>query len=246
MSSGSRPISWRKSEAYSSGSVGGSSKVQHVGDQDRRDAAAVAQILLGERIDRHMLDGGQRRRKGSAEHVVDGVDRKPVSFPIEVVVMGDRGKPGLRNEVCQGDPQRDVHRDGQTVLGDQDIDIELACELVERAFEEVADGEDPARDLRAACANPEHAVIDPLDIRVSEVGVRHVHADIGAAVQLAAEPVADMPMVPEHFSPFGAFQRHAVGAGKARPDKTDTTPHFSSFPLAVAPPVDLRETAGQL
>ena len=123
MSSSSKPMSLRKWLAYSSAGSGGVSKSSTLGTRTEETPRRCERVLLRERIDRNVLNLGQSRWERHPEHIGDGADAESIAFPIEIVVVGDRWKPGFRDEVGQGNPERDVHRDTQGILDDQQIEI---------------------------------------------------------------------------------------------------------------------------
>ena len=53
-------------------------------------------------------------------------------------MMGDGRDARLGDEMRQCQPQRNVHRNAQRILNDEDIDAELLNEVIERLFQVVA------------------------------------------------------------------------------------------------------------
>ena len=230
MSSGDKPTSLRNSAAYASGIGRRLFEVQHVGNQNRRIALAHRQLLLRQRIDRHVLD---RRRGGWKRHVqdvADGVHRKPGPLPVEVVMVGDRGNPGLGDEMRQGHAQRHVHRNAQGVLDDQNLDLESFHELVQRVLQVFALLVNPPRHFRRPREASEHALVDPDVVGMRKARFRHQHAGVGIAIQPAPVPEAGVLVVPQHLRPLGALQRNAVRARKAGRDEAHTTAHDGCAP----------------
>ena len=189
-------------------------EVEHVGNQDRRAASSPRKFLLGERVDGHVLNGRQARRKRHLQKITHRIDGKPVPLPIEIVVMGDHGEFRLGNEMRQGDAQRDVHRQTERVLGNEDVDRELLHEIVQGPFEELGQFVDSPGQIGRASQRSERLLADRKNLRMAEVGFRNLHADGRIAVELAGIPVADVAVIPKDLCPLGALERHAVGTGK--------------------------------
>ena len=98
-------------------------EIHHVGDEHRADPGAQGQLAGTVGIDHHVIDGWQDRGK-SAQLVIRGRrDLEAFAFPRKVVVMSNGGEMGLCDQLCQGQPQRDVHRDRQGVLDDQQAQV---------------------------------------------------------------------------------------------------------------------------
>ena len=152
----------------------------------------------------------------AGEQVTDTVDRKPVPFPEKIMVMGDRGKSRFRDKVCDRQSQRNVHGDAQRVLNDQNLNVELACEIIKRAFEVIADGVNQAGRIRITPVFSENFPVDKVNVGVPEIGVWQQHADIRIRVQHSPQPITDMAMIPKDPGPFfgpGPLGLHLDPAG---------------------------------
>ena len=108
-------------------------EIHHVGDQHGGDAGAQAELVGGGRIDYHMADGRQVRWKSHIEIIPDTIHQEALALPKEVVMMSDHRHTGLGDEFSQRDPQREIERDRQDILCDQQMDVELFGKSVQDA-----------------------------------------------------------------------------------------------------------------
>ena len=115
-----------------------------------------------------MADGRQARREGGRDVVADAVDREPLALPGEVVVVGDHRDPGLGDQLGEGQPKRQVERDRERVLHEQQVEVEVADERVELGLQVGPQLVDPSRDGR--WPNVRGEVVPPPDRRVLGVG----------------------------------------------------------------------------
>ncbi len=70
-------------------------------------------------------------RKGHLQVIADAVGKEALPFPGKIVVMADGGDVRLRDYLREGQPKRDVHRDGQGIFHDQELNIEFFDELIQ-------------------------------------------------------------------------------------------------------------------
>ena len=82
-------------------------------------------------------DIAQRRREGEIQVIANGGDAESCAFPEEIVVVSDGRHLSLREELGDGDPQRHVHRDGERVLRDEDVDVMPLDKAVEGCLQVV-------------------------------------------------------------------------------------------------------------
>ena len=73
-------------------------KIEDIRNEDRRFTTAMTECPLGLGIDRYMLDRRQGGWKRHAQDVPDRIYRETISFPIEIMVVCNRGKTGLGNK----------------------------------------------------------------------------------------------------------------------------------------------------
>jgi len=97
-------------------------EVVDVGNDNRLDAAPGFQALLSYTVDGDVLDGGQFGRKRGVQEIQDGVGLIALALPEEVVMVADGIDAQLGDQTGQADTQRQIHRDGQGVLHDDQID----------------------------------------------------------------------------------------------------------------------------
>ena len=134
------------------------------------------------------------------------IDRKAVPFPVEIVMVGNRGKPGLCNECRQRHAQRDIHWDRHSILHDKNLDLETMGEIIQRSLQMVGQGEDSARDFWLSCRVSKYFIVDPLNVGIIKVSMRYKHTDCRIGVELTPIPVGDMPVVPEDLCPLCGFK----------------------------------------
>ena len=65
-------------------------EVHDIGDNGSRYAGAQTQLIVGRRVDDHMTDGRQMRRKGHVEVFPDGIDHELLPFPKKIMVVRNR------------------------------------------------------------------------------------------------------------------------------------------------------------
>ena len=82
--------------------------------------------------------------------------------------MGDRGDAGLRHQLRDREAQRDVDRDRENVLRNDEIEVELLDELGERILATVFDLLDLIRRIAASLEAPEQFLLKFEDVRLSE------------------------------------------------------------------------------
>ena len=138
----------------------GSVEVHHVGDQACGNAAPVAQLRRRRRIDHNMPHVGQPRRKAHVQVVPDAVDQEPAPLPIEVMMVGNGLDAGFADEFGECQRQRDVERDGEGILNQQHVQIELLGEFVEVLLEVLGDVVDFPGERSRTYAVPEGDLID--------------------------------------------------------------------------------------
>ena len=80
-------------------------KIQHIGNDHRREACSQGQLLLSRRVDHHVLDVRQAGRKRHAQVIAHRIDRKTGALPVEVVVVCNGGDQGLRDDFGHGQTQ---------------------------------------------------------------------------------------------------------------------------------------------
>ena len=88
------------------------------------------------------------------------------------MVVGDDGEGGFGNHLGHGQPERDVHRDGQNVLRQQDFDLELLDEAIEFVLEPLLDGLNLVGDGAGAERHAEELALHVGDFGVVEEGQR--------------------------------------------------------------------------
>src|SRR5690606_35081603 len=120
----------------------------------------------------------------------------------EVVMMGDGGELGLGDEVGDRHTQRNIHRDAQGILDDQNVERILLDEVVQRPLEERRQVENLGGQDRLPLESTEGPAVDVVDLRMPEERFGHDHAETGVPVRLATVPVADVAMIPEDLRPL--------------------------------------------
>ena len=174
-----------------------------------------------------MGDSGQDRRKRASQERLRRLSGKPFALPVEIVMMGDRRDAAPFNEVGDCQPERQVHRDRDRILRDEEIDLEAVAKSVERGMKEALESGDLSGDaFGKGLAVPDRAV-DLCNLRMFEVRLGHDVGMIGRMVAETAEPERPVPVPLEHFGPFARFERDPVRSRKACGDKADIHSFFS-------------------
>ena len=106
---------------------------------------APCELLRLDRVDDDVADRRQLRREGGRDDVRDGVEEEALALPGQVVVVGDDGDAGLGDQFGQGQPERQVERDRQRVLDDEQLEVEGGAELVQLGLEHRLELVDPPR-----------------------------------------------------------------------------------------------------
>ena len=141
------------------------------------------------------------------------------------MMVRDRRKTGFSNKVRQRHTQRNVHGNTQGILHNQQVEIISTREFIKRAFEIVSQSIDPLRDIGSARACAKRSTIDPLNIRMTKIGMWHNHRRLLVAVTQARIPMADMPVIPEHLRPLGTLEGHTIRARKPCTNKPNLDAH---------------------
>jgi hypothetical protein len=172
-------------------------------------------------LDHHVPQPGQRRRERGAQHVGHLGPAEALPLPGEVVVVGHGRDPGLGQQLRQGHPERDVHRQAQRVLDDQHVHLEVAHEPVQRGLQLAgAVPQGPGRRRRRRSL-PEQLGLQGADRRVPEVGGRMEQARPEPVAELAGEPDDLVALVLEDRAQLVRLQAHPVQPSEARPDHPD-------------------------
>ncbi len=106
-------------------------EIHHVRDDRGCHTLSSAKLGSRQRIDHHVTDGRQPRRKGHFQVIANTVHEKAFTLPREIVMMADGRDAGLGNQLRDRQPKRDIHRDRGRIFHDQHVDIEFLDELVE-------------------------------------------------------------------------------------------------------------------
>ena len=126
-------------------------EVHDVGDDPRRPTQPPCDLLPLRRVDAGMTHVRQRRWEGCADDVGDAVDHEALPLPGQVVVVRQHRDAGLGCELRDGQAQGQVHGDGQRVLRQQHVQLEVTHERVEGRLQVSGELIDlPADRLRAA------------------------------------------------------------------------------------------------
>ena len=194
--------------------------VQHIGDEQAGDPLAPPELILSRLIDDHMVQARDPRREGHHQVVLHRRDLKPPTLPVEIVMIGDGGHPGLEQKLRHRHPERDVHGDGKHILQDQDVQIEAFPIGVKGALEILGQLADPLAGLLAASRAVSELLVDPEILRVAEEGLGNAQTRRWVPVQHPPVPVAHVPVLPEHLRPLSRLQGNAVGARELGRNKT--------------------------
>jgi len=106
-------------------------EVEHIRDDRILHAGAKGQLFLGVRVDHDVFDIWQPGGKGHAQIVADGIEQESNPFPVEIMIVGYGGKLCFGDGFRQCQAEGNVHRNGQYILGDQQIDVVAFDKLVE-------------------------------------------------------------------------------------------------------------------
>ena len=87
---------------------------------------------MGCRVDDQVTNIGKVRRKGLAQQIRSRRRCILVSFPVEVVVMGNGRDPRLADHPLERQAQGQIHRDGKHILRNNEIEGVLAYESAQR------------------------------------------------------------------------------------------------------------------
>jgi hypothetical protein len=141
------------------------------------------------------------------------------------MVMGNRGDLRFRNQLGQGHAKGNVHGDGENIFSDQQVDMKVFNEIPQLNLQDRFQGLDGFGDRSLALLAAQHARVDPLILRVAEVGFGDEKTPGGFAVELAGEPEAPVTLGFKHPGPLAGLHGHPVRPGKARGHKSDIFGH---------------------
>jgi len=77
-----------------------------------------------------MPDRWEVGRKSHVEVIPDSIGFKLLALPEKIMVVGDGGQPGFRNDLGDGKAKRDVERNGERIFGNQEINLEFGDKIV--------------------------------------------------------------------------------------------------------------------
>jgi len=160
------------------------------------------------------------RREGHVDIVLTGVDEKTVPLPCKIVMMRDGGDRGLGDELRQRQGQGDIHGDGKSVFGDDQINRITIPEMVQVSFEMILDLLNAVGGSPASLALTKYILIDRVNVRMFKVGLFHQERDIHGPVQLSREVETVETEPGQHLSPFVNLQGDPVGSRNARGDES--------------------------
>ena len=219
-------------------------EVHDVGDDLGVEPGPRRQLVRLDRVDDDVAHGRQRRREGGRKVVTHAVDGEPLALPGEVVVVGDDRDAGLRHDLRDREAERDVERDREGVLHQEQVQVEVPDEGVQLVLqvgpqlvdaprhgvrahvrgEVVAPADRRVLRVRGDGRRPAPRVrgrVDRVDVRVAVERLRHEAAHLGRPVQLAGEVEAVVAETAQHLGPLGRLERDAVRAGQPRRDDAD-------------------------
>ncbi len=156
-----------------------------------------------------MPDRGHIRWKTILQYVWDAISVEPLALPVEIVMMRDGRDTRLSNELCQGDPQRDIHGDGENILRDDHINV---VRFQERAY--VCDQAphrlpDESIQLRVFLDLPKRHLLDLLYVRVREVHFGDEHS-VALLPQFTGAVKQLVPRLSQDGRPLVDFQRNTI------------------------------------
>ena len=109
---------------------GGMFEIHHVWNNGGRYTRPEAELVARRGTDDDMANRRKMRRKSHIEIIPDPVCLELLALPEKIVMMGDGGQTGLRDELGDCQPERDVQRYGHRVFRYQEIDVELSNKFV--------------------------------------------------------------------------------------------------------------------
>ena len=196
-------------------------EIHHVGNDPTGEARSTRKFFLLQTVDDHALDLLQGGREGIAEKIIHGIDKKPVSFPVEIVMVRKTPDRQFLQHLDDGNAQRNVHRNRKRVFRNDGIDFKFG----NGPFEFLADDSRHPLDLlgQLLCANlrMEGLLRNFQNVRVVEVGLFDQHGPVDRSVRLPGDIKTDIPHPLEDLSPFSDLERDAIGAVNTSGNKGD-------------------------
>ena len=154
-------------------------EIQYVGNQYRGNPFAPCQILTRRLVDDHVLKVLDAWWKGHLQIIVYCRDLESTAFPVKIMMVRNGGYFSFcfGQKFCDGNTKRDMHGYAQDILDHQYADIETLYEFVQGGFEVLGQVAYATADFRGAAPLVPEMLVDPLVVRVMEVGFRNAHAD---------------------------------------------------------------------
>ncbi len=197
-------------------------EIHHVGDDGGSHALAAGDLVGGQRVDDHVPDGRQARREGHVQEIVDTVDQEALALPGKIVVVADGRQAGLGDQLGQRKPQGDVHRDGQRILDDQQLDAELLDEFVQVLLEVPLQLTDAARHRKRPHPQAKGQVMDLADLGVIEIRLGHHVTHLCRSIADACKVEDLVSQLLQDVRPFVGFQGDAVVGAEAGGDEANS------------------------
>jgi len=198
-------------------------KIHDVGNEDGTDAGSQGKLPGSEGVDDHVSKGRQGGRKGGPQIVPGGVDGKPPSFPREIVVVPDARETRLGDQLSHRQAERDVDWQGQRVLDDQQVDLEMAYEASQVVLQMILQSLYLERDLRRPGWTGEQALSQIEDDWMQEMRFGDNRGSVWRRVALAGEVEALEAHAGENPAPLLRLTRDAIRPGQAGGDEPDVT-----------------------
>ena len=195
-------------------------EIEHIGHEGGAESLAERQLLLGSLVNHGMLHVLQAGRKGHVEKIGNCIQGEADPLPVKVVMMGDCRHSRFGEKLGERHPQRQVHRDGEHVLGDQDIDSEPVNEAPQHGFKVAGHLVDTIGHFGRALGLTPDARIDPLVLGVPKEGFGNTHRNSRIPIAATTEPEYFVTHLLENLRPLETLQGDPVGPCKSGGNKT--------------------------
>ena len=198
--------------------------VHHVRNEMRVGPGTQRQLIARRAVDHHVADRMQSRREGTAQVVGNAVQHEPLALPGEVVMMPDGGNARLGDHLGDGQAEGNVEWNGQRVLRHQHVDGVAPDEVVDAAFQFIAQLVDARGDRARTGVGMEQVLLDFLYVGVVEVRLGQQQRALLRGVELAGAVEDIVTHALEHGGPLVDFQGDTVGAGDPERDEPYVAP----------------------
>ena len=181
-------------------------EIHDIRDQGPARPGAPGKFQTRDGVDDHMLNVGLNRGKGRSQIIHGGEAVKPLPLPVEIMVVCYGRYAGLGDKLGQRKSQRDVDRNGQSILDNQNIKLKPIVKLLQCIFELFFDGMNFLGGFPGPLLSCKQRMLYVEDLRVLKKGFRLRIGYLIRCIEFPGHVKYPTPFAFEYIHPFLGFQ----------------------------------------